>query len=104
MAKTTKTATKKAAPKKKAEPKKIGHLNLTIFDNDGVSVEVNSPNHELIAALASIIASDDRAGELFRTAFAIAAGNLFDEDEKPKKKAAPKKKAVVKKAAPKKKK
>jgi hypothetical protein len=103
MAKTTKTATKKAAPKKKAEPKKIGHLNLTIFDNDGVSVEVNSPNHELIAALASIIASDDRAGELFRTAFAIAAGNLFDEDEKPKK-AAPKKKAVVKKAAPKKKK
>ena len=96
MAKATKAATKKAAPKK------IGHMNMTLFNDESVSVDVDCPNHELIAALASVIASDDRAGDLFRTAFAIAATHSF-EDEKPKKKAAPKKKAVSKKAAPKKK-
>ena len=93
MAKATKTANEK----------KVGHLHLTIFDNDGVSVEVNSPNHELIAALASIIASDDKAGQLFRTAFAVAANELFEDEKPKKKKATPKKKAVAKKAAPKKK-
>jgi hypothetical protein len=101
-----KAVTKKAAPKKKAEPKKIGHMNMTLFNDESVTVDVDCLNQQLISALASIIASDNQAGRLIRTALAVVAASDFFEDEKPKKKkAAPKKKApAVKKAAPKKKK
>jgi hypothetical protein len=88
MAKATKTATKKA------EPKKVGHMNITLFNDESVTVDVDCPNPDLIAALASIIASNDQASKLIRTALAVVAtSDIFeDEDEKPKKKKAASKK------------
>jgi hypothetical protein len=78
---------------------------MTLLNDESVTVDVDCLNQQLISALASIIASDNQAGRLIRTALAVVAASDFFEDEKPKKKkAALKKKAAVKKAAPKKKK
>jgi len=97
---TVKKTTKKAFEKKAASSQKLGHFNITVYKDETAAVDVDCPTSELLAALASVIASEEGPGQLLRSALALAALGLEEESKKKKKK----KPAVKKKAAPKKKK
>jgi len=97
---TVKKTTEKAFKKADKKLKKIGHLTITVYDNESAAVDLDCPTTDIIATLASIIASDELPGKLMRKALDVAVMGLIAE-EKPKKK---KKVATKKKAAPKKKK
>jgi hypothetical protein len=96
---TAKKTTKKAFEKKAASSQKLGHFNITVYKDETAGIDVDCPTSELIATLASIIASEEGPGQLLRSALALAAFGLEEESKKKKKKP-----AVKKKAAPKKKK
>ncbi len=95
---TVKKTTKKAFVKKAATSQKLGHFNITVYKDESAAVDVDCPTSELLAALASVIASEEGPGQLLRSALALAALGLEEESKKKKKP------AVKKKAAPKKKK
>jgi hypothetical protein len=90
---TIKRTTKKAATKRAAKLEKIGHFNITVYKNEQASVEVDCPTNDILAALSSIITSDEGPGQLIRKAMQLAIVGLEEEQtRKKKKKAAPKKK------------
>jgi hypothetical protein len=94
---TVKRTTKKAATKRTAKLEKIGHFNITVYKNDTASVDVDCPTNDILATLASIIASDEGPGQLMRRALDVAAMGLLQEKKTKKKKATAKKKAAPKK-------
>ena len=95
---TIKRTTKKAATKRATKLEKIGHFNITVYKNEQASVEVDCPTNDIIATLATIITSDEGAGQLIRKAMHLAIVGLEEEQaRKKKKKAASKKKAAPKK-------
>jgi hypothetical protein len=96
---TVKRTTKKAATKRTAKLEKLGHFNITVYKDDSAAIDLDCPSNDLIATLASIIASDELPGQLIRAALSLAAFGIKEESKKKKKKP-----AVKKKAAPKKKK
>ena len=100
---TVKKVTEKTFKKVDKKLKKIGHFNITVYDDDSASVDVDCPTDTLIPILAAMIASNEGPGELLRMALSLAAFTLDDEAKKKKKAAAKKKAATKKKAAPKKK-
>ena len=96
---TVKRTTEKKAKSAAKKLEKLGHFNVIVYKNQSATIDVDCPTDDLIATLASIIASDEGPGQLLRAALSLAAFSL-DEEEKKKKK---KKTAAKKKAAPKKK-
>ena len=100
---TVKKVTEKTFKKVDKKLKKIGHFNITVYDDDSASVDVDCPTDDLVTTLASMIASNEGPGELLRMALSVAALGLEEEARKKKKATAKKKAAVKKKAAPKKK-
>lgn len=97
---TVKRTTEKAFKKADKKREKIGHFNITVYKDESAAVDVDCPTNDILATLATIIASDEGPGQLIRRALDLAVMGLVAE-EKPKKK---KKAATKKKAAPKKKK
>lgn len=84
----------KKKPSTKA--KVLGHMNITVYNNDTAFIDVDCPTGDLISTLSSLITSDERPGELIRAALHFAVADLEKSKKKSssvtKKKAAPKKK------------
>jgi hypothetical protein len=90
---TVKRTTEKAFKKSASKLKKIGHFNITVYEKERASVDVDCPTNDILAALASIIISDEGPGQLIRRALDLAVMELVqDKKATTKKKAAPKKK------------
>ena len=87
------TMTIKKKPSTKA--KVLGHMNITVYNDDSAFIDIDCPTGDLISTLSSIIMSNEGPGELIRAALHCAVADLEKSKKKSsvtKKKAAPKKK------------
>lgn len=54
---------------KKKEAKVIGHVDITMYDNDEVIVDMNCEDDVLIKAVSSLTLSDNELGNALKVAF-----------------------------------